>query len=397
MGFAEGGDGIFRPATPRPTDLNAWSQDELQSIVARYIDPPIQCRVWHRPHPSTGEAYPIIAVPGGHRVPVRAKAGSPDGRRLVINRIYIRRPGPNSEEPQNTDEWDRFFERIVQNRQAELLNAMRSILAGVLPQAVRAPEPTLADRLSSFAIDAGTRWEGLVGKTPESSPPRLPNGHYDVAFAIDGDFDRKSLSELNAIISSAVRSHSGWPPFLTIRRAPYLPKPVDGAIQCWIGPDNDGSVDKPSHHDFWRISPDGFMFTRRGYSEDGFYRGETPGTTFDITTPTWRLGEAILESLYIADALGAREANLLLQSRWTGLAGRRLVSHGNRNRWISGSHTIVQNSYEATETIALSSLPAALPELVYRVLGPLYQLFDFFDLPKRLVEVELGALQKNQF
>ncbi len=139
------------------------------------------------------------------------------------------------------------------------------------------------------------------------------------------------------------------------------------------------------------------MFTRRGYSEDGFYRGETPGTTFDITTPTWRLGEAILESLYIADALGAREANLLLQSRWTGLAGRRLVSHGNRNRWISGSHTIVQNSYEATETIALSSLPAALPELVYRVLGPLYQLFDFFDLPKRLVEVELGALQKNQF
>lgn len=397
IGFTEGADGVFRPSIPRPVDLTAWSQDAIQAIIARYIDPAIQCRVWHREHPATDNAYPVIAVPGGHRTPVRAKAGSPDGKRLVANRIYIRRAGPNSEEPRTTDEWDRFFERIVQNRQAELLDAMRSIMAGVLPRAERPPESTLVDRLCAFTSEAITRWQTLAGTTLDGSPPRFPNGYYDVAFAIDGDFDRKSLSELNEIIHSAVRNHSGWPPFLTIGRKPYTPRPIDGAIECWIGPDTDGSFDKPAHHDFWRISPQGFLFTRRGYPEDGSYRGEAPGTTFDITTPTWRLGEAVLEAVYIAQALNARDANLLCQARWTCLAGRHLVSHGNPNRSITGGRTIAQDSYEARETVALASLPAALPEFVHAILAPLYQLFDFFDLPKQLVEQELAALQKNRF
>jgi hypothetical protein len=87
--------------------------------------------------------------------------------------------------------------------------------------------------------------------------------------AIDGDFDRKSLSDLRDTIRQAARNHSGWPPFVNLSRAPYTPKPVDGAIECWVGPDNDGTYDRPAHHDFWRISPDGLLFTRRGYPEDG--------------------------------------------------------------------------------------------------------------------------------
>jgi len=59
--------------------------------------------------------------------------------------------------------------------------------------------------------------------------------------AIDGDFDRQPLSDLRETIRRAVRNHSGWPPFVNLSRAPYTPKPVDGAIECWVGPDNDGS------------------------------------------------------------------------------------------------------------------------------------------------------------
>jgi hypothetical protein len=39
--------------------------------------------------------------------------------------------------------------------------------------------------------------------------------------------------------------------------------------------------------------------------------------------------------------------------------------------------------------VALDALPDALPELVFAILAPLYELFDFFRLPKRLVEEEL--------
>jgi hypothetical protein len=38
-----------------------------------------------------------------------------------------------------------------------------------------------------------------------------------------------------------------------------------------------------------------------------------------------------------------------------------------------------------------------LPEVIYSMLAPLYELFEFFRLPKRLVEEELASLQKNVF
>lgn len=395
IGFKELNDGTFEPARPRPDNLDAWSQDAIQAIVAKYVDPGVQCRVFHRAAAS-GEKHPVIAVPGGHRVPIRAKAGSPDGKRLVANRVYIRRPGPNSEEPRTAEEWDRFFERCLQNRQAELLDAMRSIMAGVIPTSAPAT-PTRLDQLTAFEQQAVARWEARIAPLPKDAPPRLGHGHYDVGFAIDGDFDRKSLAELRDVIQSAVRNHSGWPPFLTINRSPFAPKPVDEAVECWIGPDTDGTYDRPAHHDFWRISPEGLLFTRRGYPEDGGIKGVQPGTSFDITTPTWRLGEAILEAGYIAQALEGGDANLICHARWTGLAGRTLVSRGNPNRHLFPGHSTTQGSYEATETVGVSALPDALPELVFAMLAPLYELFDFFRLPKRLVEEELAEMRKSRF
>jgi len=207
------------------------------------------------------ERYPIIAVPGGHRIPVRAKASSPDNSKLVPHRIYIRRAGPCSEEPRSSEEWDRFFERCLQNRRAELLDAMRSIMAGVLPTAAT-DIPTRLDQLIAFNRRAFSRWETLIAFLPPETTPRFPHGHYDISFAIDGNFETKSLKELNVIIGSAVRNHSGWPPFLTLNRHPFMPKPVDGAIECWIGPDTDGSYERPARHDFWRVSPEGICSTR---------------------------------------------------------------------------------------------------------------------------------------
>jgi len=184
---------------------------------------------------------------------------------------------------------------------------------------------------------------------------------------------------------------------VNLSRAPYTPKPVDGAIECWVGPDNDGSYDKPAHHDFWRISPDGLLFTRRGYQEDGGWNGIAPGTSFDITTATWRLGEAILQARYISEALSGMTANLILSASWAKLAGRILVSHGNPNRSLSGGYRSSQDRYEVTQTVPVASLPDALPELVFSMLAPLYELFDFFQLPKRLVEQELVSMHRNTF
>jgi|SRR6476660_8584036 hypothetical protein len=127
-------NGTFKVSAGRPNSLDARSQDSIQSIIAKYVDPGVQCRVHHRSRTGSIEKFPIIVVPGGHRAPIRAKAGSPDGKKLVLHRIYIRRPGPASEEPKAAEEWDRFFERCLQNRREELLDAMRSIMDGVIPK-----------------------------------------------------------------------------------------------------------------------------------------------------------------------------------------------------------------------------------------------------------------------
>lgn len=397
IGFKEGTDGTFEPPPQPPPDLGRWSQDTIQDIVAKYVDPGVQCRVVHRERRQSGQRHPVIVVPGGLRVPVRAKAGSPDGKTLFPHRIYIRRPGPCSEEPRSAEEWDRFFERCLQNRKAELLEAMRSIIQGVIPTAVP-PTPTRADELAKFERQAIARWEFLVTPLSQNAPPRLVHGYYDVSFAIDGEFDRKSLGDLRDIIRSEVRNHSGWPPFLTIDRLPFTPKPVDRAVEFWRGPDADGLFNTPDHHDFWRISPDGLLFTRRGYSEDGRIPELSPGAAIAYTLPIRRFGEAVLEAGYIARALIANQADLLCHSRWTGLSGRALSTKGNPHRLLpEGRYSATQDEYKAVERVAVAALPDALPELVFRMLAPFYELFDFFKLPKRVVEDELASLRRSQF
>jgi hypothetical protein len=276
---------------------------------------------------------------------------------------------------------------------------MRSIMSGIVPTAA-AKTPSRRAQLVEFEDAAIGRWEARVSKLPADAAPRFLYGHYDVGLAVDGAFNVKTLSELREIIATAVRNHSGWPPFLTLNRAPFAPKPIDGAVEFWRGPDSDGSYAEPAHHDFWRVSPDGLLFTRRGYQEDGGYAQEmglAPGRFFDINSASRRLGEAILEAFYIAQALEAADANLICHGRWIGLSGRRLTTLGNPNRTLFDKYDAEQNTYEAMQTVALHALPHALPEVIYSMLAPLYELFEFFRLPKRLVEEELASLQKNVF
>ena len=45
----------------------------------------------------------------------------------------------------------------------------------------------------------------------------------------------------------------------------------------------------------------------------------------------------------------------------------------------------------------LTSLEEGLPETVFEILNSLYTLFDFWELPKRIVEEELLELRKHNY
>ncbi len=387
--------GQFPPDHNRPSDLSKLTQDDIQNAVEKYLEPAIQCRVNHVEHPDGHGQFPIIAVPGGCRVPIKAKVGSPDGK-LVANRVYVRRPGPKSEEPQTAAEWDQLFERCIRARRDELLDGIRDLLAGQVPNVETARETTV-DGLANFIEQAELRWAARAHKLPRDTPPLFPHGYIAVGVAIDGNFPVQTFPDFMETLRGAVRNHSGWPPFPILSREVYRPRIVDDAIEAWFGPDEHGKFDSPRHCDFWRASPDGFLYMRKGFDEDSRYRDMKPGLSFDITTPTRRLGEILLQAHYIAIAMGAKDASVLVQAEWFGLSERQLVSVGNPRRRISGTYRAHQNAHKGTVETSVVALADALPEVVYQVLAPLYTLFDFFRLSKRMVEEELREMRRNEF
>lgn len=397
IGLQESNEGQFSPAPNRPADLSLFKPDNIQSTIDKFVDPPIQCSVQHVEHPDGHGLHPIVLVPGGHRTPIRGKVASPDGK-FEQDRVYIRRPGPKSEQPQSSAEWDRLFEQCIRARKEELLDGIRDLLGGRETNK-QSPRARSIDKLDAYKKESERRWLERTKSLPNDASPKFQHGSYSATIILDGDFPELSLNEFNMRIQEGTRNHSGWPPFPYIHRAVYRPSPIEGSIEAWFGPDEEGNFDKPSFSDFWRISPKGYFYTRKGFDEDGNYQGMEPGKHLDISTPTRRIGEILLQVSYIAAAVGAENSSAQVHLEWNGLAGRTLVSVGNprRSMFRSGFYKCNQDQYEASTTRSVSSLSNALPEIVFELIEPLYVLFDFFQLPRSLVEDELSALRKNSY
>jgi hypothetical protein len=206
------------------------------------------------------------------------------------------------------------------------------------------------------------------------------------------------ISAFRHTFQSALRNHSGWPPFVYLDNERFRPRPVDGAIEAWIGQDEYGHFEIPSRSDFWRASPRGLFFTRFGFAEDGRFAGVQPGTGFDRTNPTWRVGECLLQIFCVCDALGVSDRDVVLHFKLSGLKGRELISAGNRSRMWSGQKFVsAQDDYVTRQVVQARSIDQNLPELVFGLLKPAYALFDFFDLPRAVVEEELRDMRRHDF
>ena len=92
LGLVENDEGVVE-AEGRPATLDGYSQDLINGIVQNYCDPPFHCAVHITPNPA-GALLPIVIVPGGHRVPIRARRAGPDGNIVKKDAIYVRKPGP---------------------------------------------------------------------------------------------------------------------------------------------------------------------------------------------------------------------------------------------------------------------------------------------------------------
>jgi hypothetical protein len=386
IGFTDQG----APAANRPPNLTAYTPDTVNAVVMAYAEPTFHCDVTHVAAPN-GQLYPVVTVPGGHHVPIKARRDGPNGQTIRSNSYYIRRPGPQSENPQNGAEWDALIRRCIANAREQLLDQMRAIFTGAA--ALEPPEDDLASTIRWFN-ESLARWAEVTAQADPQSSVRFPLGHFAIGYRLIGNLRRPSAAELlDALNRSQVR-HTGWPEFSVLTRPDIKPYLHNDEVECWVA--RDGEDHGPAHNDFWRASPNGFFFLIRGHQEDEFREGRNPGTLFDITLPTWRVGEALLHASNMARELGDATAQVILVAEWTGLAGRVLTSLEGR-RFMFEDRRTQQDSFRTTLTAQADQISDSLPELVAQVLASLYERFDFFRLPAALPGEELARMRANRF
>jgi len=387
-----------QPTAGRPASLAAYNRDRINGIVERYLDPLVHCQVHHVQAPD-GNDYPLIVVPGGHRAPVMAKRNGPSGGELRQRAIYIRRAGPKSEEPRTAQEMTELFDRCFSNRRDEVGDLIRSILSGAVPPSTAALEIAAAPpRLASWVGETCDRWAYLVKDLPVGDARKFPRGHLMIAYELRGPLRPVSATQLLDILRVKTPRHTGWPPFWVPTRPEIEPYPQDGAIECWLG--RDGQSRDAAHADFWRLSPEGLGFLMRGYQEDGpdvEQRGFAPGTVLDVTVPVWRVGEALLHAQMLASNLGEGDIEVGFRVRYTGLEGRSLVSVSRDRLMFPGRDICRQHAIVLDTTVDASTIQDRLPEIVHSLLVPLYELFNFFELPIVLVQEELAKMKSGRF
>lgn len=383
IGFDDEGDG-HPEIEPAAGELEAFTQDNIASIVSRYVTPPCQCTVSFHSREGSELRHPVITVPGKHRTPVWAQRGSPD-QSLRTDVMYIRRPGGSSEPARTQDDWEKVLERLVKARQTDQLNAIRDIINP--PQEVVRAMPDL-DTWDASSLDI---WRSKTEPLQAGDTRSLEAGYWTVSFSIE-PFERPGLRELKEVLEREMPAYSGWRPFTYIHRDPMRPSANGDVIEAWLveshGPE---LVQVPrDHSDFWRVARDGKGFLLRPMQEDapGYLSNVSPrpdGPYFDWIFPIYRMTEV----LKFIEALGLRfsdeGAEFVLKLNYYGTNGRSLQQHSFRyNLWDGGVCRQDELSSEVSGSIA--EISTALEEKVHALLTPIYEQFDFTELPKALVD-----------
>lgn len=257
-------------------------------------------------------------------------------------------------------------------------------------------QPGRADNLHSFVYDARRRFEELTAKLDDDHPSRHPLGHSEQAYAIDGIEKLPTLARLKEILSRAPKT-SGWTPFWVPTKESIKPSFHDGLLECWLGtPDADRVFNDSAHSDFWQVARHGTAYLRRGYQEDG--PDLDAGTFFDLTLPIWRTAEVLLHAAWLARQLGAAAGDKIrFIGKYTGLAGRELVSWAKPGLRLEldERHRARSETAELSAATSPGEIEKELARIVGAIVRPLYERFDGFDPPERLITGQIDEFRKN--
>lgn len=392
LGFSDEAEGLI--SHEGPADMPEITQDDVNAAVRRYSDPEFQCQMRLIAHNDTGVSHPVITVPGDFTAPVMSKR---DAEGVISqHRIYIRKPGPRSEEPQTHEQWKALIDRCVRSGRADLLDAIRSIVTGQVEP--REPAPDVQEELSRFRSVSRDRWIDLTSDQEVNPTAKFPLGYHEMGLFLVGATPVPNFNELRGRLDLAreATSFSGWPLFLDLDTTEWGQYIHDEYVEAWVGrPALRRVFDEPSYMDFWRASGTGQLYSIRGYQEDGLPQHTEPGTGFDVHTPAMRVGEALIFAGRLATTFDGVE-QVALQSRFTGLRGRHLISVRSIGAWfrIMNARSVARSpEVEVGGLATLQQIEDNLAEVIHGFLSPVYERFGFYQLPLATVQAALQDMR----
>ena len=386
FGLTESG-GKYVEAEGRPEDLQAYSTDAVNGIVSRYADPVFHCETIIVD--SESGAYPIVTVPGDHKTPIRCRRHGPNEEVVQLNKHYVRKPGPKSEDIQDSGDWDRLLKRCLLAQRGELLDQFRLIMS----QGHADAPPSRVDELDSWVADLHGYWSQAVNGMSPDSGPCFPHGKFTAAYQLHHPelADRALDQSFMQALSSAKRRYTGWPAFWVPTKPELAPYVNDAALECSLGTADGGGGDA-AHSDFWRAEPGGRLGLIRGHQDDD---APSPGSVFTVELPIWRLGEVLMHAHALADALDTPDAEVTFIARYEGLSGRELITRS--MEWlVPGQYRSRQDVYQGELETDAFDIPSLLPELVLKLAALLMALFGLYELPPGMVRHELSKMQSGR-
>ena len=369
------------PIEPTEEERRGFTQDSIAGLVHAYLSPPCQCELHFVRQENGAIAHPVLVVPGEHRTPVFALRGGPENGILDNGKVYVRRPGGNSEHARTQDDWERLLERLVKARQSSQLNAIREIINP--SRALDAPLDRNAE-LETWTEENLTRWQERIAHLDPNDPRRFQSGYWYTSYLIE-PFEPPSLVELREQFDRQMPKYSGWPPFTFLHRDDRRPQPHGETIEAWMGEGDDGW-----HSDFWRVARDGRAFLLRPMQEDRPDYGSSvipgpPRPTFDWVLPIYRVAELLKQLEAFASINGGGESNFDLILKYEGTAGRTLW-RTDEHYWLDEHGPSNMEALSSQISANVAELEFNLNEIVWKLLQPIYAQFNFAELPKELVD-----------
>lgn len=383
-----------------------FSQDAMNGIAKRYLEPRVQVRMDEVEH--LGVLYPVFTVPSHGARPVVAVADGPqDGRGGPVGvrqgEIYVRRSGPESVRIAGQDDWNALLDRCLSKRS--------DLLGNILRQTISRPTRPATRALDFVASAMGDTADDFVGQVRQAASQgaadlgRAADNLSVLGYAFLGDggeiLELEGVRALNERTMSGMSAmaNNGWSSFIAINvpeRAPRMRYSEGGEESAYLeGMRLADAVAFWGTVDYWRIYERGVAVIAESFREDAFRSGNGGKPYLTVLQVVFRVHSLLAHARLSGQALSGFD-QVLVRMDWRGLAGRTLA--WDMYRAVSPAQA-VDDRLVRSVTLSWSDLRDRYGETLRRVALPVLEAFPSsgWDEPRQwldrpALERELGRM-----